>query len=219
MKLITNELIPVYETDKGEKIVDARELHNFLKVGRDFPHWIKDRIEKYEFVEGEEFSSFLTKTSEGGRPRVDYIFKLDTAKEIAMVENNEQGRKARKYFIEVEAKFKNQSLALSELSPQLQLMIEMEQRQNKLEQGLNQLQLVVDNEVWLTENQKCDIQELVNSRVAELRKKGYSAHYQSIYRTLKSHFSVPKYDKIARKDYENAVELICGWYPRKKVAN
>lgn len=81
MKVITNELLPVYETDTGERIVNGRELHAFLKVGRDFTNWIKDRIEKYGFVEREDFSPILAKTP-NGRPRTDYILKLDMAKEL-----------------------------------------------------------------------------------------------------------------------------------------
>lgn len=108
-KLIANELLPVYQTtDTGEKIVDGRELHNVLNVGRDFTTWMKERIQKYGFVEKEDFSPILGKTSEqGGRPATEYILKLDMAKELAMVENNEQGRKARKYFIEVEKRMHN----------------------------------------------------------------------------------------------------------------
>ncbi|MBA9086983.1 phage anti-repressor protein [Fontibacillus solani] len=106
--LLTNELLPIYQTtDTGEKVVDARELCGFLNVGRDFTTWLKDRIEKYGFVDGEDFILTLTKTGERQNvTRHDYILKLDMAKELAMVENNEQGRKARRYFIKVEKRFK-----------------------------------------------------------------------------------------------------------------
>lgn len=108
-QLIANDLLPIYRTtDTGEKVVDARELCGFLNVGRDFSTWLKDRIEKYGFIEGEDFSPVLGKTSNsGGRPTKEYILKLDMAKELAMVENNEQGRKARKYFIEIEKRFRS----------------------------------------------------------------------------------------------------------------
>jgi len=105
-----NQLIKVTETViNGETVqtVDARELWQGLKVGRDFSNWIKDRIEKYGFEEEKDFSPNLAKTSpEGGRPAIDYTLSLDMAKELAMVENNEQGRKVRRYFIEVEKQFR-----------------------------------------------------------------------------------------------------------------
>ncbi|MDN8591917.1 antA/AntB antirepressor family protein [Paenibacillus sp. 11B] len=106
--LILNELLPIYQmTDTGEQVVDARELCGFLDVGRDFTSWIKGRIEKYSFIEDEDFIITLTKTGERQNvTRHDYILKLDMAKELAMVENNDQGRKARRYFIEVEKRFR-----------------------------------------------------------------------------------------------------------------
>jgi anti-repressor protein len=121
MRLITNELVPVYETDTGEKVVDGRELHQFLEVGRDFTNWIKDRIEKYGFIENDDFSPVLAKTSEGGRPRTEYVLKLDMAKELAMVENNEKGSQARKYFIEVDKRFKAQNIDVALLTPEMQM--------------------------------------------------------------------------------------------------
>lgn len=104
-KLIANELLPVYQTtDTGEKIVDGRELHEHLGVSSKFADWIKNRIEKYEFTENEDYCA-VSKILENGGRSIDYVLKLDMAKELAMVENNEQGRKARKYFIEVEKRF------------------------------------------------------------------------------------------------------------------
>ncbi|WP_240339639.1 antA/AntB antirepressor family protein [Halobacillus ihumii] len=107
MKMIANEMLPVYENEYQEKFVNARELHDQMMVGKDFSTWIKNRIENYGFIEGEDFSPISVK-SEYGRPKIDYLLTLDTGKEIAMVENNELGRAIRKYFIEVEKKHRKQ---------------------------------------------------------------------------------------------------------------
>lgn len=40
----------------GEQTVSARELHSFLKVGKDFSTWIKERIQKYDLQEGLDYS-------------------------------------------------------------------------------------------------------------------------------------------------------------------
>lgn len=53
-----NELIKIGATAIGGENIqtcNARDLHAFLGVGRDFSNWIKDRIEKYGFTEGVDF--------------------------------------------------------------------------------------------------------------------------------------------------------------------
>lgn len=104
LKVIANEMLPVYEDHSGEKVVDARELHTKLIISTRFNDWINRQIENYGFVEGEDFYSFLSKTS--GRPSQEFFLTLDTAKEISMVQNNEMGRVIRKYFIEVDKRFR-----------------------------------------------------------------------------------------------------------------
>ena len=113
-----NELIKLNETNIGNELVQAvsaRELHAFLGNGDMFANWIKNRIEKYGFVENQDFVSFLetTKKPNGGRPSREYYITLDMAKQLTMVENNEKGMQVRKYFIECE---KKQAQALKELS-------------------------------------------------------------------------------------------------------
>lgn len=104
-----NALIPVSERLIGAHpvpSVDARELHGFLEVGKDFSSWIKGRIEQYGFVEHHDFVTFDAAPQNGGAGnrghRTDYALTLDMAKELAMVERNERGRQARRYFIECE---------------------------------------------------------------------------------------------------------------------
>jgi anti-repressor protein len=103
-------LIPVVPGNiKGHaaQLVDARQLHDFLGVGRDFSNWIKGRIQEYGFVEKQDY--LLAKSSEkhqldspkpanqisrspnrwsgdcgGDRRSIDYYLTLDMAKELAM---------------------------------------------------------------------------------------------------------------------------------------
>lgn len=107
--------IPVYETEKGIKVVSGKELHRGLKVQQDFSDWIKKQLENVDAIEDNDFSLLKGKTSKiGGRPSIDYILKLDIAKEICMVvgvaprtnkETRELSKQFRKYFIEVEKKY------------------------------------------------------------------------------------------------------------------
>ncbi len=105
-------LIKIETNEQGEQLVSARELHIFLESKQDYSTWIKNRIEKYDFTENEDFSIILWKSS-GGRPRTDYILKLDMAKELAMVENNLKGREARRYFIECEKNWNNPEMIMA----------------------------------------------------------------------------------------------------------
>ncbi len=101
---MTTNLIPVFQGELqgcAQQLCDAQELHLFMGVQTRFNDWISRRIDQYGFVEGEDFYSFMSK-SDGGRPATAYHLTLDMAKELAMVENNDQGRQVRRYFIAME---------------------------------------------------------------------------------------------------------------------
>lgn len=85
----------------GERTVSAREIHEFLGVKSKFADWIKNRIEKYGFLENSDYSKILEQYVRGQK-QFDYILTLDMAKELCMIENNERGREARQYFIACE---------------------------------------------------------------------------------------------------------------------
>lgn len=103
------ELIKVEERD-GKQAINARELHHKLGSKQQFANWIRNRIEKYGFVENQDFCSFnkVIKRENGATTITEYALSLDMAKELCMIENNETGRMIRKYFIEVEKKVRMQ---------------------------------------------------------------------------------------------------------------
>ena len=137
------ELLKVIEQN-GEQIVSARDLHEFLEIGKDFSTWFKDRVEKYGFEEGLDFSPILGKTTEStGRPRKEYVVKLDMAKELSMVEGNEKGRIARKYFIECEKKLKQIKLP-SNFKEALIELLRAEEEKEKLQLEINHKHNLID---------------------------------------------------------------------------
>ena len=112
--------------------VDARFLHAYLQNGDMFAHWINARLQKYGFEQGTDYeliawektqANFASQKNEaknpamfasvnaeaknkgrGGHNKKDYRISLDMAKELSMVENNDRGREARRYFIAMERK-------------------------------------------------------------------------------------------------------------------
>lgn len=99
-----NELINTFTGNlngESQSLVNANDLHTVLGVETRFDTWFQRRIEQYGFSEQLDFCSNLSK-SIFGRPKTEYHLSLDMAKELCLVENTEQGKKARRYFIEVE---------------------------------------------------------------------------------------------------------------------
>lgn len=108
--IIENGLVPVYVTGTGEKVVYGTELHKVLQVRSNYREWIKRRFNDIDAIENEDFESVEISMVVKGTPKKDHIIKLDTAKEMAMLERNEKGKQVRKYFIIIEKKYKeNQS--------------------------------------------------------------------------------------------------------------
>lgn len=136
---MNSSLIPVFSGQLSgcdQQLCDARDLHTFLGVGRDFSSWVKGRIEHFGFLENEDYlkTSGYGATFEspnpgnqvvgrgGDRRSITYHLTLDMAKELAMVENNDQGRQVRRYFITMEREAR-ESRGASYLSVNQQLAI------------------------------------------------------------------------------------------------
>lgn len=145
-----NELATMIEDNGGIKTVNARDLHEFLENKRQFADWIKQRIEQYGFNENLDFT--IHKFVNGKSTQIDYHISIQMAKELSMVENNEKGKQARKYFIEVERKFKEENGQIKPMSVtelfELQLKI-MKEHQARLENVEKDIKEIKENKVML----------------------------------------------------------------------
>ena len=137
LTVIENELVPVYETSAGEKVVYGSELHEVLGVKSRYREWIDRRLADIDAVEYEDFEAAEI-SAPSGQTKKDHIIKLDTAKEMAMLERNEKGKQIRRYFIEVEKKYKKEQF--EGLSTELQAIIMHDKKIQKIETRMDKLE-------------------------------------------------------------------------------
>lgn len=125
LTVFNSEVIPVYTTDTGEKVVIGRELHEKLEINEKYSEWFT-RMSDYGFKEEEDYSSFSEKSEKptGGRPSINHVLTLEMAKHISMIQRTPQGKAIRDKLIALETNISN-------LSPQLQLLIKIETEQNR----------------------------------------------------------------------------------------
>ena len=92
-------------SEDGEQVVNARELYNFLGVGKDFSNWIKYYID-YGYKKGQDyftktiFAKFGEKSNKRGRPMLEYWLTTGMAANIAMMQRSDKGRQVRDFFYE-----------------------------------------------------------------------------------------------------------------------
>ncbi|EAH9200897.1 phage antirepressor Ant [Campylobacter coli] len=144
---------------------NAREIFQFLNSLQDYSNWIKNRISHYNFIENQDYIIELVYTK--GRPRKEYYITLDMAKELCMVENNEKGRQARRYFIECEKRLKNleqekmQKLAFHQ---SLGYKSQLKQQKEKYENKIKALKYDLENKKELSFKRKLSKEELLELR-------------------------------------------------------
>lgn len=99
-----NELIGMDIVKKEDNIyISARELWEKLESKRQFGNWIKDRIEKCGYTEGEDYLTILLNRSDGkpGKPRTDYLLTTLAAQEMCVIEMTDVGKRIRRYILAV----------------------------------------------------------------------------------------------------------------------
>lgn len=136
LTVFNNDIIPVYTTDAGEKVVIGRELHERLRISSKYADWFKNMC-GYGFSEGTDFSAYSKNLENGGRS-IEHILTLDMAKHIAMIQRTTQGKEIRDKLISLETR-------VQELSPELRLLINLEMRQKEQDKAIEAVNQRVDD--------------------------------------------------------------------------
>ncbi|EDO7528963.1 phage antirepressor Ant [Campylobacter jejuni] len=144
---------------------NIEKLFYYLEINSKFADWIKNRIIKYSFIENQDY--IIKEVFTGRRPRKEYYVTLDMAKELCMVENNEKGRQARRYFIECEKRLKNleqeqmQKLAFRQ---SLGYKSQLAQQKEKYENKIKALKYDLEKKKQLSFKRKLSKEELLELR-------------------------------------------------------
>ena len=113
-------LLPIVQMQDSVQAVMGRDLHTFLQIRARYNDWFPRMID-YGFEEGTDYvlkNEYSTPPAGmPSRPRLNHIVSLDMAKEIAMIQRSELGKRARRYFIEAEKELRRQTQAKIQPTP------------------------------------------------------------------------------------------------------
>ncbi|CAE6906848.1 Putative Phage anti-repressor protein [Pseudomonas marincola] len=180
-------LIPVRFGELNGEVVQlcsARDLYICLGVTTRFNDWVSRRVAEYGFIEGQDFSMVtqkrVTKGRGGDRRSQEYSLSVDMAKELAMVERTEAGRRIRRYFIDCEKQ-------LRKIAPEVAA------------ECLRKA---------LSPKQQLDLSAKVHGKVAFLDKARRRAGYSELWSNLKARHQVAQYRDIPQEEFEEACTFV-----------
>lgn len=221
IRIFSEDVIPVYDTDTGEKVVLGRELHEKLKIKTPYHIWFPRMVE-YGFVDGTDyFTENKNVHREDGRKmpqvQIDHIIKLDMAKHIAMIQRTPEGMEIRQKLIDLE---KNAAVnQFAGLSKELQAILVIDQRTVKQEQRISAL----ENTMTIDYNQQRVLKRVVNTVVINALGGMDSPAYKSrsvsqklfmeCNRDIQDWFNVNSRNNVPKKRFDEAVEYIKKWRP------
>lgn len=218
IRIFSEDVIPVYDTDTCEKVVLGRELHERLKIKTAYKDWFP-RMCEYGFVDGKDYGSFLSNRSDGlaGKPRTDHIITLDMAKHIAMIQRTPEGMEIRQKLIDLEKNVAVNQFAGA--SKELQAIFVLDNRSMQHEKRISALEtnMTVDYE------QQRALRRAVNRVVVEalggkaspayLDKSTRCKVYSECNKDAQDWFHVNSISNVPRKDFDNAIAYIERWRP------
>lgn len=145
LQIFNKDIIPVYTTDEGNKVVMGRELHEKLGIKDKYTDWMQ-RMIGAGFIEGSDYFTLREKPkrkdgTEMPGERINHIMTLDMAKHIAMIQRTPQGMAIRQKLIELEKSFSSPQIQAGSSLQALNLLVKS---LNEQQDAMNRLQVNVD---------------------------------------------------------------------------
>ena len=93
-------MLQIHERNRvfGEEIHIAIQSKN-----KNYTKWLNDKLDYADLKAGKDFFTLQLKSS-GGRPKTQYEFTLDAAKEICLLERNDKAKQIRRWLIDLSNK-------------------------------------------------------------------------------------------------------------------
>ena len=221
IRIFSEDVIPVYDTDTGEKVVLGRELHERLKIKDKYTDWMQ-RMIGYGFSEDADYYTLRKKPkrqdgTEMPGERIEHVITLDMAKHIAMIQRTPQGMEIRQKLIDLEKNVAVNQFARA--SKELQAIFVLDNRSMQHEKRISALEtnMTVDYE------QQRALRRAVNRVVVEalggktspayLDKSTRCKVYSECNKDAQDWFHVNSISNVPRKDFDNAIAYIERWRP------
>lgn len=222
IQIFSKDIIPVYTTDEGNKVVMGRELHEKLGIVERYSKWFA-RMSEYGFAEGEDYTPYQTVHPQNKQSLDDHIMTLDMAKHIAMIQRTTQGMAIRQKLIELEKE--NTQQIVAPMSKELQAIFVLDNRTVQLDQRVTAL----ENNAVIDYGQQRTLANAVNHRViVDVLGGKNSPAYEDVHvrgrvfcecnKDLQNWFRVNARNNIPRKRFDEAIEYVNRWKPSTNTA-
>lgn len=168
----------------------ARALYEFLSGEKShFSRWAEKNIENNEFFEeNKDWWGFAIVAN--GNNCKDYRLTTDFAKHLSMESHSARGKEARQYFITIEDRAKQEVINRSQLSPQMQMVMQMaesmarqELEQKRQAEKVNRIEQTVSNMKEIFTEPIGDWKADINAKVRNISAKS-GIDYQTLYNQM-----------------------------------
>lgn len=105
-KILENVPAINVKEENGQQLVSARDLLKNIGLSTRFSRWVEQNFGQFEKdVDFTSVKTFTLVNNGAKRELQDYAITLDMAKELCMMARTEEGKRIRRYFIEVERRW------------------------------------------------------------------------------------------------------------------